>query len=45
MLDLLLASTVKHYLPLKRTLQRPLEESRPTEPWVFVNAGEASNNM
>jgi hypothetical protein len=38
----LLASTVKHYLPLRRTLRCPPEKRRPTEPWEIVCAGGAS---
>lgn len=38
----LLASTVKHYLPLRRTLRCPPEKRRPTGPWEIVCAGGAS---
>lgn len=40
----LVASTVKHYLPLRRTLRRSSEKRWPTEPWGNSFAGGASSN-
>lgn len=45
LLKVSMASTVKHYLPLRRTLRRSPEKRWPTEPWGEIDCWRSQQQM